>query len=53
MYIVIFVAIMMFVQRKMLGLSSKKNQKIKPKKKTQKVWKAIPEKRHKNQKNTI
>lgn len=31
MYIVIFVAIMMFVQRKMLGLSSKKNQKINPK----------------------
>ena len=27
--------------------STKKNQKIKPKKKTQKVWKAIPEKRHK------
>lgn len=31
MYIVIFVAIMMFVQRKMLGFSSKKNQKINPK----------------------
>lgn len=31
MYIVIFVAIMMFVQIKMLGFSSKKNQKINPK----------------------
>lgn len=30
-YIVIFVAIMMFVQRKMLGMSSRKNKKIDPK----------------------
>lgn len=31
MYIVIFVAIMMFVQKKMLGMSSRKNKKIDPK----------------------